>query len=98
MKLLVAQLQYQDPLSPADGTTFVTQLAQFSTLEQTSQGTSDLDAIRLALNSQAASLSASSQPAGQNANTNLAGPSAAGQTTTPAVTNGNVPATGSTNS
>lgn len=31
--LLTTQLQYQDPLDPMDNTEFVTQLAQFSTLE-----------------------------------------------------------------
>lgn len=34
--LLVTQMQYQDPLDPADNTDFVAQLAQFSTLEQMS--------------------------------------------------------------
>lgn len=34
LKLLVTQLQNQDPLNPADSTEFVTQLAQFSSLEQ----------------------------------------------------------------
>lgn len=33
LQLLVAQLQNQDPLNPADGMTFVTQLAQFSQVE-----------------------------------------------------------------
>jgi flagellar basal-body rod modification protein FlgD len=33
LKLLVAQLQNQDPLNPTDGMTFVSQLAQFSELE-----------------------------------------------------------------
>jgi len=33
LTLLVTQLQHQDPLNPADGTTFVTQLAQFTQLE-----------------------------------------------------------------
>jgi len=45
MKLLVAQLQHQDPLSPTDNTQFVSQLAQFSQLEQaatTNQKLSDL--------------------------------------------------------
>jgi flagellar hook assembly protein FlgD len=35
LKLLVAQLQHQDPLNPTDGMTFVSQLAQFSELEAT---------------------------------------------------------------
>ena len=34
LQLLVAQLQNQDPLDPMDGTQFVSQLAQFSELEQ----------------------------------------------------------------
>jgi len=34
--LLVTQMQYQDPLDPADNTQFVAQLAQFSALEQMS--------------------------------------------------------------
>jgi flagellar basal-body rod modification protein FlgD len=34
LKLLVAQLQNQDPLNPADSTQFTAQLAQFSSLEQ----------------------------------------------------------------
>jgi flagellar basal-body rod modification protein FlgD len=34
LKLLVAQLQHQDPLTPQDGSAFVAQLAQFASLEQ----------------------------------------------------------------
>lgn len=34
LKLLVTQMQYQDPLQPMDNTQFVSQLAQFSSLEQ----------------------------------------------------------------
>jgi len=48
-KLLVAQLQYQNPLQPADGMQFVTQLAQFTQLEQSTQMRQDLSAIRTAL-------------------------------------------------
>jgi flagellar basal-body rod modification protein FlgD len=34
LTLLVSQLKNQDPLSPTDGTQFVSELAQFSSLEQ----------------------------------------------------------------
>ena len=46
LQLLVAQLKYQDPLQPQDGTQFVSQLAQFSDLEQQIASHQDLDAIR----------------------------------------------------
>ena len=34
LRLLVTQIRNQDPLSPQDPTEFITQLAQFSSLEQ----------------------------------------------------------------
>ncbi len=34
LKLLVTQMQYQDPLQPTDNTEYMSQLAQFSTLEE----------------------------------------------------------------
>jgi flagellar basal-body rod modification protein FlgD len=34
LKLLVAQIRNQNPLNPSDGMQFVSQLAQFSELEQ----------------------------------------------------------------
>ena len=34
LKLLVGQLQHQDPMQPADDTQFIGQMAQFSQLEQ----------------------------------------------------------------
>jgi flagellar basal-body rod modification protein FlgD len=54
LALLVAQLKYQDPLQPQDGTQFVTQLAQFSDLEQQIGTHQDLDAIRQLLAATAA--------------------------------------------
>lgn len=36
LKLLVAQLQYQDPENPADATEFLSQTAQFATVEKLS--------------------------------------------------------------
>jgi len=50
LKLFVAQLQNQDPLQPQDGTQFVAQLAQFSSLEQQLQMRQDLDSINKTLN------------------------------------------------
>jgi flagellar basal-body rod modification protein FlgD len=47
LTLLVSQLKNQDPASPMDGTTFVTQLAQFSDLEQNLAMRQDLDAMSL---------------------------------------------------
>ena len=49
LQLLVAQLKNQDPLQPQDGVQFITQLAQFSQLEQSTQMTQDLDAIKAGL-------------------------------------------------
>ena len=34
LKLLVTQMQYQDPMNPTDNTEYMSQLAQFSTLEE----------------------------------------------------------------
>jgi flagellar basal-body rod modification protein FlgD len=45
LQLLVAQLQNQDPLNPTDSTQFVSQLAQFSSLEQMMQIRSDTDTL-----------------------------------------------------
>ena len=81
LQLLVAQLQNQDPENPADGTAFVTQLAQFTTLEQDTQSASDLNQILTGVNSLVAALPAT--------------PDAAA-TTTPAVPPAGAPATAST--
>lgn len=37
MRILLAQLQFQDPLKPMDNQEFVTQLAQFTSLQQTQE-------------------------------------------------------------
>jgi|SRR4051794_22563963 flagellar basal-body rod modification protein FlgD len=55
LKLLVAQLQHQDPTSPADSTQWTAQMAQFSTVEQltnlakTTQSTSKSAAVNEAV-------------------------------------------------
>jgi flagellar basal-body rod modification protein FlgD len=54
LQLLVAQLQNQDPTAPQDGTQFVSQLAQFSSLEQEIQMRTDLDSINTTLTADAA--------------------------------------------
>jgi flagellar basal-body rod modification protein FlgD len=51
LQLLVSQLQNQDPLNPTDSTTFVTQLAQFSELEQVIAIRSDTDTLAGAVGS-----------------------------------------------
>lgn len=54
MKLLVAQLQHQDPLNPQDNTEFVAQLAQFSSLEQQTETNKKMDQLLATQNSSAA--------------------------------------------
>lgn len=44
LQLLVAQIKNQDPTNPTDSTQFVSQLAQFSELEQVIAIRGDLDA------------------------------------------------------
>ncbi|SDY81266.1 flagellar basal-body rod modification protein FlgD [Micromonospora pattaloongensis] len=41
LKLLVAQLRYQDPTNPADGTAFLAQTAQFTQVEKLGQIAAD---------------------------------------------------------
>ncbi len=51
LKLLVTQLQYQDPLSPEDPKDFVAQLAQFSSLEQQINSNTNLENLSKAIQS-----------------------------------------------
>ena len=59
LQLLVAQIKNQDPLNPTDSVQFVSQLAQFSELEQVIAIRSDLDAQQSAATN--ANASAASQ-------------------------------------
>ncbi|MFN8634027.1 MAG: flagellar hook capping FlgD N-terminal domain-containing protein [Chloroflexota bacterium] len=45
MKLLVAQLQNQDPMKPMDDKEFITQLAQFSSLEAMDKMTAQMEEL-----------------------------------------------------
>jgi flagellar basal-body rod modification protein FlgD len=46
LKLLVAQMRNQDPLQPQDGAAYLTQLAQFSSLEQSVQLRQEVTSVR----------------------------------------------------
>ncbi len=60
LRLLVAQLSNQDPLNPQDPTQFISQLAQFSSLEQLLLMTESLTSIDESLSAAAAALPAGS--------------------------------------
>jgi flagellar basal-body rod modification protein FlgD len=45
LKLLMAQLQYQDPLEPMDNTAFLSQTAQFNALSQQEQSNTALQSL-----------------------------------------------------
>ena len=64
LNLLVAQMQNQDPLNPTDSTQFVSQLAQFSELEQVIAIRQDLDnaAAQQAAAATAAATAAAANP------------------------------------
>lgn len=49
LQLLVAQIKNQDPLNPSDGTQFLSQLAQFTELEQMMNIREDVESIGAAL-------------------------------------------------
>lgn len=61
LQLLVAQLKHQDPSNPADSTQFVTQLAQFQTMEQSLNQGEQITAMRNDLDQLVASLTAASK-------------------------------------
>jgi flagellar basal-body rod modification protein FlgD len=49
LQLLVAQIKNQDPLNPSDGVQFLSQLAQFTSLEQNIGMKQELEAIHKVL-------------------------------------------------
>ncbi|MAO85101.1 MAG: hypothetical protein CMH50_14685 [Myxococcales bacterium] len=55
LKLLVTQLQNQNPLEPMENTEFIGQMAQFSSLEQQVQTNSNLSELALATSAQISS-------------------------------------------
>jgi flagellar basal-body rod modification protein FlgD len=60
LKLLVTQLQHQDPSNPMDNTEFITQLATFSSLEKLTAISTQVSAISQFLVAQGLASSASS--------------------------------------
>jgi len=60
LNLLVSQIQNQDPLNPSDSTQFVSQLAQFSELEQVIGIRGDTDQLAAAATAAASTSSTTS--------------------------------------
>jgi flagellar basal-body rod modification protein FlgD len=63
LQLLVAQIKNQDPMQPQDGVQFISQLAQFSGLEQSMNMNKELEAIHTLLAAQAEAASKVPAPA-----------------------------------
>ena len=77
LQLLVAQLQSQNPLDPMDGTQFVSQLAQFSSLQELTAMHNDLNNIQTYLQpatTATAASPASSSPASSNSKDSSSNP------------------------
>ena len=84
LQLFVAQLQYQDPLNPADGTQFVSQLAQLSELEQMTSMNQSVGTIQTDLSSLLPVASSSSATGSSAATAGQGGPGTTTDGTTPA--------------
>lgn len=80
LQLLVAQLKNQDPMNPQDGTQFVAELAQFSSVEQELGMHSDLDSIKSLLTTEA---NQQTGQGGQSGQTDSSGSSGTSGTTQP---------------
>ncbi len=96
LQLLVAQIQNQDPLNPADSTQFVAQLAQFSELEQVIGIRSDIEKAQSA-NSSPGSAAAGGSTKGTSGGTDpaAANQSLSGQTNPTNGSGASTPAPGS---
>jgi flagellar basal-body rod modification protein FlgD len=68
LKLLVAQISHQNPLQPADGVEFLSQLTQFTSVEQQLAMRKELEAIRGLLTAAQSTDPASASLATQNGN------------------------------
>ena len=64
MQLLVAQIKNQNPLNPADGVQFLTQLAQFTELEQLAGMRTDMAAVRAHMDTETAAVNSSANSSG----------------------------------
>lgn len=82
LQLLVAQLQNQDPEQPTDGTAFVTELAQFTTLQEDTESATDLDTIVSALPTLESAAGAGAAGAGATTASNDPAAALAGTTNT----------------
>jgi len=89
LKLLVTQLQHQDPTQPQADTQFVAQLAQFSSLEQLTQMNQSLTQIAQFYAAMGGSVptgsSSSSTTASDSSNSSTANSGANNSTNTPAI-------------
>ena len=56
LQLLIAQIKGQDPMNPMDGTQFVAQLAQFSSLEELINVRKATESVQKAIEQQTAAL------------------------------------------
>ncbi len=94
LTLLVSQLKNQNPASPMDGTTFVTQLAQFSDLEQNLAMRNDLDALSNKYAAPSTGTPSSSSGTAQSSDTNAVsqGTSSNGTTQAAALLSSAIPA------
>lgn len=87
LQLFVAQLQYQDPLNPADGTQFVSQLAQLSELEQMTSMNQSVGTIQTDLSSLLPTSATGNPAAASTAGQNTSGASSGGTTAASGVQN-----------